>query len=160
MTKTTKTVVAVGCALAVSFSLCALCLVAGAMHDDDPNAVYAPPAPAPVRAAPSSVMNGRYACLTLTIVVGMANAMNVQWDPSALPPFTIDGDSYETSSGSGSVEIADTVASFTGGPYDGWRGFIGSDTTGSFVLFRAKEHHLMRTDGAKRGDFKCYRQKD
>ena len=32
MTKTTKTVLAVGCVGAVLFGTCALCLVAGAMH--------------------------------------------------------------------------------------------------------------------------------
>ena len=152
MTKTTKTVLAVGCVGAVLFGTCALCLVAGAMHDDPPSAVAdAPPA--------AGDLDGHYACLTLSLIVGGAGAMNIEWKPAAMPPFDISGARYETASGGGTLEHSGGVATFTGGPYDGWRGATGADDGRVFVLFHGTEHGTVRTDGARRGDFKCYRQR-
>ena len=167
MTKTMKTVLSVGCVGAVLFGTCALCLIAGAMHDDDPNAVNdSPPSTSPTspppkaaRAAPAGELDGHYACLTLSIIVGGSAGMNIEWKPAAMPPFDISGDRYETASGSGTLEHADGVASFVGGPYDGWRGATGADDGRVYVLFHGTEHGTVRTDGARRGDFKCYRQK-
>ncbi len=157
MTKTTKTMVSLGCVAAVLIGCCALCLIAGAMHDDDPNAAVAPlqlpPSPA------SANLDGRYACLTLSILVG-GGGTQVQWNPAALPPFTITGDDYGTATGSGGVSERDGVVTFTGGPYDGWRGVTHTNTTGFYLLFNGAEHAQVRSDGARRGDFECFRQKD
>lgn len=153
MSKTTKTVLIVGGIVAALSGCCMLCLVAGVLVDAPTTT------PETSSVAPSTAMDGRYKCLSLNIMVAAGTAQ-VEWQIAALPPFTIAGDGYETASGSGSVTVADGVATFDGGPYDGWRGATGSDTTGTFFLFDGKEHHRVRTDGAKRGDFKCYRQRD
>jgi hypothetical protein len=77
-----------------------------------------------------------------------------------MPPFTIAGSTYATQSGQGAVAFSTGVVTFTGGPYGGWRGATATDGSGPFVLFGGKDHHLVRTDGARHGDFKCYRQRD
>lgn len=156
-----KTVVMVGVVLAVLVGGCLLCLAAGLVAGEEtPSAASAPnEAPDEAPGAPPSQLNGRYACLYLSILI-MGSATQVTWQAAAMPPFTIDGDSYESGNGSGSIAVDERVVSFTDGPYDGWRGFLGTDTTGSYVLFDGKEHARVRTNGAKRGDLKCYRQKD
>lgn len=164
MTKTMKTLLGVGCVGAVLFGTCALCLVAGAMNDDAPPAVAdAPPSstppPSASPAAAAGDLDGHYACLTLSIIVGGTAGMNIEWKPAAMPPFDISGARYETASGSGTLEHSGGVVTFTGGPYDGWRGATGADDGRVFVLFHGTEHGTVRTDGARRGDFKCYRQR-
>lgn len=153
MSKTMKMVVAVGVVMAMLIGSCLLCLVAGALTED------ASTTGTPGGATRSTGLDGRYACKTLSVIVALDTAQ-VQWQNAALPPFTLDADGYETADGNGAVSASEGVVTFSGGPYDGWRGLAGSDTTGSFILFDGKEHHRVRTDGAKRGDFKCYRQRD
>lgn len=150
-----KTVIVVGLVLAVLGGSCLLCLAAG-LFADGAEAEVAPPAdPGP---GPSpGVVDGRYACQQLNVMVG-GTVGNVGWQIAAMPPFTISGEGYETADGSGSLSAADGVATFTGGPYDGWRGAIGTDGTGPFILFDGKVHDRVRTNGAKHGDLKCYRQ--
>jgi hypothetical protein len=145
MSKTMKVAVAVGVVLAALCGSCLLCLVAGALS--------------PSPSGPPARLQGRHACQVMSIIVAGGTA-TVQWQVAAMPPFTIEGDRYTTADGSGSVTVTDGVASFEGGPYDAWRGRTGSDTSGAFILFDGKEHHRVRTDGARRGDFKCYRQRD
>jgi hypothetical protein len=149
-----KVLLIAGGVLAALGGSCMLCLVAGALTDDGSTAQPAPNAP-----AAGGLNDGRYACQSLNIQM-MGGAPTVQWQVAALPPFTVEGNAYETSSGSGSLSVEGQVVTFTDGPYDGWRGFAGTDGTGPYVLFDGKEHHRVRTDGAKRGDLKCYRQRD
>lgn len=157
MAKNMKVVVVVGVVLAALGGSCLLCLAAGLVAGDEPNAVVAPAQPGP--SGEPTAIDGRYACQSLNVMVG-GTVGNVGWQIAPLPPFTIDGEAYETKDGSGSISAADGVATFSGGPYDGWRGAIGTDGTGPFILFDGKVHDRVRTSGAKHGDLKCYRQKD
>ena len=105
-------------------------------------------------------LDGRYACFQMRIVMGPSFTSTTQWVPGALPGFTIAGGRYETASGPGSVSVAGTVVTFTGGGYAGWRGVIGTNSTGQFIRFRGKEPGNPRpNEGAKNGDYQCYRQR-
>jgi len=151
-----KVLLIVGVVLATLVGACLLCLAAGALAGEE-----TPSAPSSEQAdtrAPSD-LSGRYSCFVLDMQLSGGGSF-VTWQTAALPPFTLDGDTYESGDGRGSIAVDDHVVAFSDGPYDGWRGFLGNDATGVYVLFDGTEHHRVRTDGARRGDLKCYRRKD
>ncbi len=156
MSKNVKVVIVVGVVLAALGGSCLVCLAAGLLGTET-GAEFASRGPGPT-GTPSASIDGRYVCQSLNVMVGGIPG-NVGFQIAPLPPFTISGDAYETADGSGSLSALDGVATFTSGPYDGWRGAIGTDGTGPFILFDGKVHDRVRTGGAKHGDLKCYRQK-
>lgn len=109
----------------------------------------------------SAGVAGRYECFQMRVTMSANGYISTTFVPGALPGFTIDGTGGYTSSGKpGSVNASASDAQFIGGPYDGWRGATGSNSTGFYLRFSNKTPGDPRVgDTAKSGDYLCYRQR-
>lgn len=106
--------------------------------------------------AAGSGWSGRYECVQLRI--SAIGGVKISFVPGALSTFTIKNLAYESGGTTGTVTYEGPIVAFSGGKYDGWRGYMGTDSTAPFVQFKngkptAPEPQL------KHMDYKCYRQK-
>lgn len=118
------------------------------------------PIPSPKRGGDTASVDGRYECFQIRIIMGPNFSTQTQWVPGALPGFTIASGAYTSAGGGGSISVAAPIVSFDGGAYNGWRGTSGANSTGAYIYFRGKDHgNPQPNEGAKSGDYQCYRQK-
>lgn len=131
-----KVVVVVGVVLAGLLSLCLMCSVVGLVTGG----------------ASSGELDGRYECM-ISASVMMNGMITPQYQPAGLG-FTIEGDSYSSTGGDGSVRFDADIVSFIGGGMDGWYAGRGTDT-----LIIHKDYRAPRPNGnVQFGDYRCARR--
>lgn len=105
-------------------------------------------------------VDGRYECLQLRVVVGPNFSTKTSFVPGALPGFSITGATYTSGQRQGVVRVDGAIVAFSGGPYDGWRGGLATNSTGFHVRFRGGSPGDPKPGAPTRsGDYQCYRQK-
>ncbi len=99
------------------------------------------------RPSTGALPEGTYRCQTLV--------EGGRYEKSALDDFTLEGPRYATLRGEGSYALEGAHATFTGGPYDGWRAAIGRTDAGVYVRFRASSTGAPG-DQTRAGDQLCF----
>lgn len=99
------------------------------------------------RSSVGALPSGTYRCQTLL--------EGGRYEKSALADIRLDGARYSTRGGEGTVAIAGALATFAGGPFDGWRAATGSTDAGPYLRFRASSTGAPG-DQTRAGDQLCF----
>jgi hypothetical protein len=132
-----KVAVVVGVVLAGLVSLCLMCSVVGWVAGQP---------------ASNGELDGRYDCMIAATVM-MNGMITPQYQPAGIS-FTIDGDTYSTTGGDGSVRFDADVVSFIGGGMDGWHAGRGTDT----LIIHKNPTDPQPSASVQNGDFRCARR--
>lgn len=134
-----KVLVVTGVILLSLASCCGVCMVAGLVSD--------------AGGGPPSGIDGRYECVVMgrTMMGGMIT-------PTTSPSisFSIDGASFSTQSGGGSLRREGDVLRFSGSDMDGWQGTLSSAS--GLIYFRADPHERHPGGSAGNNETKCERR--
>lgn len=143
-----KVVAVIGVIFAALAGSCLLCLVVGALTDEEARTQRAP--------TPAGSLDGQYVC----VVPGRSAPGGVTTADVTLDmTLNISGHTYEGSGGDGSVGLEGNVVRFSGGGYDGWRGLLDASWGNTNIVF-AKDRQ-QSPDGPNALDsIRCTRRRD
>ena len=139
-----RKVLVVGGAILLSLvSCCGVCMVAGVVAD---------PNTAAEGNTASGELDGRYECWMRSSY--MMNRMQMTTQLASIT-FSLDGRTYTSKAGSGSITQNGDALQFSGGDMDGW---VGSVVDGPAIVF-GKNPRAQHSGAVNNGDMKCDRAK-